>query len=84
MLEVKVILHSARTGEVREIANMIIYNDVSGTPTRGNYGARVYRQGDSYFKKGIVRRTGTVRNYPRMSKHVWNLVARMLKSMNYG
>lgn len=28
-------------------------------------------------------RDGTVRDYPRQSKHVWNLVARMLKSMGF-
>jgi hypothetical protein len=28
-------------------------------------------------------RHAKVKNYPRASKHVWNLVARMLKTMGY-
>lgn len=37
MLEVKVILHHAVTGEVREVANMRIVNDGTGSPAVGNY-----------------------------------------------
>lgn len=91
MLTVRVELTSAITGEVSEIARMIIANDGSGTPQRGSYWGQAAKgviKGDRMIPYAIVHesrllREGEVKNYPRRSKHVWHLVARMLKSMRY-
>lgn len=91
MLVVRVELHSAITGKISEIARMIIANDGTGTPKKGNYwgnAAKGIIQGDHMIPPAIMHasrsmRQGKVQNYPRASKHVWNLVARMLKAMDY-
>lgn len=91
MLVVRVELHSAITGVTSEIARMIIANDGTGTNGRGNYWGRT--------AKGVIKNyhmspaaimldprlmaKGNVENYPRRHRHVWNLVARMLKAMEY-
>ena len=77
MLVVRVELHSAITRKITEIAQMCISN-VGGTTARGNYEARTFIKGSSE-----VARAGQVYDYPRQSKHVWNLVARALHSMSY-
>jgi hypothetical protein len=79
MIVIRVEMHSAITGKVSEIAKMIIANDGSiEADSRGNYWCKTYRK-DS----GAVSRQGTVFNYPRKSRHVWSLVARALKAMEY-
>lgn len=81
MLVVKVELHSAVTGEISEIARMRIYNDSSGTRTRSHYVGDVFR-GRSFeaLDKTTVHKSGTVKNWPRLDRHVWNLVATMLNN----
>lgn len=94
MLVVKVELHphgDSTPENVTELARMIIANDGTGTPKLGNYWGRAAKgtiKGDHMIAPAIMHesrklRDGTVRDYPRQSKHVWNLVARMLKSMGF-
>jgi hypothetical protein len=83
MLVVRVELHSAITGEVTEIAKMRIANTGTGTPARGNYVGSTIKKGRDMRLVGSIMRMGEVFDYPRKSKHVWNLVARMLKAMEY-
>jgi hypothetical protein len=91
MLVVRVELHSAITGKKSEIARMIIANDGSGTGGRGNYWGRAAKgriEGDTMIPVAIMHpvrmmRHAFVTDYPRRSKHVWHLVARMLKAMDF-
>lgn len=85
MLVIKVELHSAKTGQVTEVARMVIANDGTGTMTRGNYWGRIYRKGSKLFPldKNVIRR-GRVDNYPRFAESVWVLVAKMLEDVGYG
>lgn len=91
MLTVRIELTSAITGRVSEIARMIIANDGEGTPQRGSYWGRAAKgviRDDKMIPAAIMHdsrklREGVVESYPRRSRHVWHLVARMLKSMGY-
>ena len=78
MLIVKVELHSAVTGKISKIAEMRIVNDGTGTKKRGNYWGNVF-----FRSKNAKPVEGFVRDYPRLTKHVWNLVAAMLSDMGY-
>lgn len=83
MLIVRVELHSARTGEVTEIARMYIAN-IAGSSTRGDYVAYSLRgRSKEALDKRVAQRSGHVRNYPRLSLHVWHLVARALIALGY-
>jgi hypothetical protein len=83
MLIITVELHSAITGKVTEIAKMKLYNDGTGTSQKGNYAGVTYRGKDDALIQEKTNRTGSVKNYPRLNLHVWNLIARMLKNMGY-
>lgn len=85
MLVIRVELHSAVTGQVSEIARMRIYNDGMGTRNRGNYVGEVFR-GRSFeaLDLNTVHKRGEIKNWPRLSRHVWSLVAAMLSGMGYG
>jgi len=84
MLIVRVELHSVITGKISEIARMRIYNTGEGSRTRGAYVGEVFR-GRSFeaLDLNTVHKRGEIEHWPRLSKHVWCLVAAMLKSMNY-
>lgn len=83
MIIVRVELHSAITGRVTEIARARICN-IGGTKTRGFYEVATFRGRDKdALDKRIERRAATVENYPRLSVHVWHLVARALIAMGY-
>jgi len=83
MLVIRVELHSAVTHQITEIARMEVCN-VGGTTERGYYVAKTfYGRCKAVFDKRRVAREGAVANYPRLSKHVWCLVARSLKNMGY-
>jgi hypothetical protein len=91
MLVIRVELHSARTGVISEIARMVIANDGTGTTKRGNYWGRTAKgviYGDNMIAAAIIQESrkmdhAEVKDYPRASKHVWNLVSRMLAVMGY-
>lgn len=84
MLLVKVELHPfGDSSHAREIARLRIHNDGRGTALRGNYIGDVYKAGTQSGHHGKPIRHAEVHNYPRKSLHVWNLVARMLKQLEY-
>jgi hypothetical protein len=94
VLVVKIELHSAITGQVKTIGEMVIANDGGGSRTKGDYDGWVMRQTRSMSSlydrfrdvmqgKKKATRTGRVEDYPRLSITVWHLVARMLKDMGY-
>lgn len=83
MLVLKLELHSARTGEVKEIGRTIIANAGSGTSKRGDYTVKVGKKSKEFSNTKVWRkplRTGEVKNYPRLSHNVWRLVIRSLLS----
>lgn len=83
MIVIRVELHSAVSRTVTEIARMKIIN-VGGTRTLGHYFAETYRgRSGEQLKRGVRQRSGSVRDYPRLSVHVWHLVARALIAMKY-
>ena len=80
MLVLKLELHSARTGEIKEIGRTIIAN-VGGTNSKGDYICKVGRKSDTFSNKDVWKeplRTGDVKAYPRLSYNVWRLVIRSL------
>ena len=83
MIIVRVELHSAITGKVTEIARAQICN-VGGTSTKGDYQAIAFRGRDKVtLDNRQEQRSGHVLGYPRLSIHVWHLVARALIAMGY-
>lgn len=85
MIVVRVELHSAITGEISELARMIITNTGDGGKRRGNYaGATLIGRSTAALDRRTVSKIGKIENWPRLDKHVWNLVAAMLANMGYG
>lgn len=95
MLVVKVQLHSAVTGQVSDIACMVISNDGTGDSDIGNYDARIIRKpgrtqswpdkiGDTLFGNAKPTRVARVLKYARQRRPVWDLVALALKNAGYG
>jgi hypothetical protein len=83
MIVVRVELHSAITGRVSELARMNIAN-VGGTKTKGDYACETLRgRSKEALDQRVRQRSGSVRDYPRLSIHVWHLVARALVAMGY-
>lgn len=82
MLVVKVELHSAVTGAVKQIAQAIITNDGTGGQRLGNYDVKVARKGVFGLKNNWERplRRGRVERYPRLTHNVWRLVSRALRA----
>jgi hypothetical protein len=81
---VRVELHSARTGEVTELARMHICNQGGGGPLRA-YDVRTLRgRGAAQLDHGHVQRKDSVTNWPAEEMHVWNLVHEALSRMHYG
>lgn len=87
MIVVKVELHSAITGEVSDLGSMVIANDATGTPSRGNYFGKTFRKGAGEWWKHLrwpkPVREGRVEDYPRKALPVWSLVKRMLDDMGF-
>jgi len=84
VIVVRVELHSAVTGEKKEIARMLIDN-VGGTHKRGDYRCRTLRgRNSAAFDERVVQREASVRGHPRLSQHVWNLVGKALAGLGYG
>lgn len=81
MIVVRVELHSAKTGEVKELARMHIANTGQHTdPKLGDYLGQVLRA--PAFDKSS--RYGVVEKHRRLTLTVWHLVAKMLINMGYG
>jgi hypothetical protein len=83
MLIVKVELHSAVTGLVTEIARMKIVNNGFGNARRGNYETTTYRGRGADLDLKMIARTGFISNWPRQSRHVWELVMKSLHACGY-
>jgi hypothetical protein len=88
MIVVRVELHSAVTGKIKEIARAVIYNDGTGTGRRGNYKAfavkgRQEPMTPKEMWQGTKLRESEVKDYRRIDLHVWNLVVRALSGMGY-
>lgn len=88
MITVSVELHSAITGQKTELARMMIDN-VGGNHQRGDYGCRTYRgRSEQDLDMAQIRdtatRRGEVKGHRRLSLHVWHLVAKALRTMDYG
>jgi hypothetical protein len=84
VIVVRIELWSAVTGQVTELARMQISNDGTGSDTHGSYDGVTFRgRSKDALDKGTASKRGRVANFPRRSAHVWNLVARMLKTMGY-
>ena len=85
MIVVRVELHSARTGEVTELARMHLANDAGQvTAKRADYDGKTFvgRSTEGLYR-GEVSHTGRVENWPRLDLHIWNLVQAMLTDMGY-
>src|SRR5687767_6591261 len=79
MILVKIELHSARTGKITTLGQMRISNDgiaSSHNPKRGDYIVELFRKGSTTK----VQRKALVRDYPRLSYTVWELVRRSLEA----
>lgn len=84
MIVVRVELHSAIDGSVKELARMDICNE-SETRPRATYGAYVMRGRDrATLNRRSVLRECKIENYPSAAIHVWNLIASALVKMKYG
>jgi len=83
MIIIRVELHSAITHKVTEIARMRICN-IGGTRERGDYRAETFRGRSAQQLARLIRqRATTITDYPKLSIHVWHLVARALVGMGY-
>lgn len=83
MIVVRVELHSAITHKVTEIARMRIRN-AGGDKKIARYSCETLRgRSREQLNAGVCQRGGMVDNYPRLSIHVWHLVARALLAMKY-
>lgn len=84
MIVIRVELWSAVTGERSELARMHISN-VGGTQTLGDYDCQTLRgRSTADLNKNVVQRNVRISRHPRLSQHVWNLVAKALTGMGYG
>lgn len=84
MIVVRFELHSAIDGEVSELARMNICN-IGGTKHHGDYQVETLRgRSTEQLNRQIIQRQATVTGHPRLSKHVWHLVAKALIAMGYG
>ncbi len=86
MIVVKVELHSARSGEITELARMNICNAgmSSGSPSVCDYTVETLRgRSTEELNKQVKQRAGTVLGHRRLALHVWVLVCKALIAMGY-
>lgn len=84
MIVIRVELWSAITGAKTELARMHICN-VGGTENLGNYDCETLRgRSTEDLDRAVVQRRCQVRGHPKLSQHVWHLVAKALSGMGYG
>lgn len=59
--------------------------NASGGGSRRSYHGQTFRgRSAEALARLDVQRQGTVQNWPSLDKHVWHLVATMLRAMGYG
>ena len=84
MIVVRVELHSANSGLITEIARMEIVNDGLGTSKRGNYQVTTLRGRDKdRLDMRVIGRCGFIVNFPKQTRHVWELVMKALNAVGY-
>lgn len=84
MIIVRVELWSAKDGSRRELARMLITNMGMLGAVR-DYAVEALRgRSTEALNKREVQRRGTVRAHNSEAVHIWNLVAKALKSCGYG
>lgn len=87
MIRVSVTLISAINGSQTELARMDIANDGVATNNDyryGDYNGQTYIGRDKdRLDKGTISKQGSLKNWPRLQFHVWNMVFHMLKDMGY-
>ena len=84
MLVVKVELHSAITGEVTMLRQMLIANDAtSSDPEIGNYVVRLGKAKQTDIKDTWEnpRKTGEVKGHRRQGLDVWSLVRKAIEEV---
>ena len=85
MIVVRVELHSARDHSVTELARMHICNDETGNLKLRNYEVRTLKgRSKAALDANRLQRQASVKNWPSISVHVWNLVQAALTNMGYG
>lgn len=83
MIIVRVELHSARTGQVTELARMHVCNE-GGSEQLRDYGVYVFRGRDkAALDRGTVHRKAQFGQFPSLRLHVWNLVLCALVAAGY-
>jgi hypothetical protein len=75
MIVVKIELHSAITGRVSRLGEIVIANDGTGTANQGNYWGKLYGK-----KKDVVLRSAVVRGFPRKRLLAHDLLYRILRN----
>lgn len=83
MIVVRVELWSAVTGKRTELARMRIANIGGGGNQRDYEGVTFRGRSAAALDRAETQRTGKLERFPAESRHVWNLVARMLAGMGY-
>lgn len=85
MLIVTVELHSAITKETTLLERLLIVNDGTGTPARGQYQTFVGHPKQSNLLEIYFHplREGMVKNHDRQRLPVWTLVRKALESLVY-
>lgn len=74
MVRVTVELVPRGRGEPRHLGTAEIYNDGSGSRTRGNYKYRLFSKSKRVWK------TGGIEGFPRTQRLGWDLLFRVLRS----
>ena len=82
MLVIKIELHSARTGGVKEIGTGIILNDGSGSMKLGNYKGSFANIPDSDPTRYEIKGDVEVRDFKRFDKDAWDLLYEALKELH--
>jgi hypothetical protein len=72
MIKIPLYLQSAIDGHVEELAEVVIWNDATGTKSKGNYQYRVYGKG------GVVRK-GRITGFKRLTNTAPRLLALVMK-----
>jgi len=85
MLVLKLELHSAVTGEIIHLGQMIIANDGTGDRNTGNYDVKLGKKGNTDLKATYVKpmRSGKVEGHKRLAENVWSLVGKALRAVNF-
>lgn len=94
MIVVRVELHSAITGIVTNLGQLVIANDGTGSRTRSNYTVTQHDKSKpvifnldkpQYAKDNFrsFRKTISVKNHARLAESGWKLVAKALKELGH-